>query len=247
MPLARIHKSILLAMCGVVMLAGWAWLLRQPPHHLHSAILQPQTHLRLELAPFLSSVVMWQAMTIAMMTPTTLNWILAYAALFGPGESRRMYLSIAAFASGSLLVWLGYSVLGALLQLALQQARLLDHDGRLPSVIAGLVLVGAGVVHFTPLARSCLRHCRNPLTYLLTRWDNGPRGGFRFGLAHGAYCVGCCWALMLTGFAMGLMNLLWMAFLTVLVSLQKLVPHGERIANVFALGMILWGAVLIVF
>lgn len=245
MPLARIHKAILLVMSGTVMLAGWIWLLRLPPHHLHAALLQPQGA-TFALAPFLSSVIMWQAMTIAMMTPTTLNWLFAFAALFGPGESRRMYFSIAAFASGSLLVWLGYSILGSVLQLALQNARFLDHDGKLPSAAAGLVLIGAGIVHFTPLSRSCLRQCRNPLTYLMTKWNNGPSGGFRLGLAHGSYCVGCCWALMLTGFAMGLMNLLWMAFLTVLVALEKLLPYGDRVANVCAAAIIVWGAYLLV-
>jgi len=92
-----------------------------------------------------------------------------------------------------------------------------------------------------------LSHCRNPLSYFLARWENGPRGGFRFGLTHGAYCVGCCWAVMATGFAMGVMNMLWMALLTVLMCVEKLAPHGDRIGAAAAVGLMVWGVVLLVF
>jgi predicted metal-binding membrane protein len=122
---------------------------------------------------------------------------------------------------------------------------LLDHGGKLPTSAAGIVLIAAGVVYFTPLSRSCLKHCRNPLTYFLSHWDNGSHGGFRFGVVHGAYCVGCCWALMFTGFAMGVMNMMWMALLTVIVCVEKLAPRGDRIAGVAAIGLIVWGALLL--
>jgi predicted metal-binding membrane protein len=194
---------------------------------------------------FFSAVVMWQAMTVAMMTPTTLNWLFAFAALSGHSEPRRMYRAVGAFAAGYFFVWLGYSVIGAVLQLALQHSGLLDHGGKLPTSAAGIVLIAAGVVYFTPLSRSCLKHCRNPLTYFLSHWDNGSHGGFRFGVVHGAYCVGCCWALMFTGFAMGVMNMMWMALLTVIVCVEKLAPRGDRIAGVAAIGLIVWGALLL--
>ena len=140
---------------------------------------------------------------------------------------------------------MAYSVAGAALQLALQRAGFLDRGGRMPSTGAGLVLIAAGAAYFTPLSRACLKHCRNPLTYFLSRWDKGPRGGFRFGAAHGAYCVGCCWALMLTGFAMGVMNPVWMGFLTLLVCVEKLAPRGDRITGATSAAMVLWGAVLL--
>jgi predicted metal-binding membrane protein len=197
------------------------------------------------LGAFVSAVVMWQAMTVAMMTPTTLNWLFAFAALVGRSEPRRTFRAVGAFAAGYFFIWLGYSILGAALQMALQHSGLLDRGEKLPSSAAGVVLIAAGIVHFTPLSRACLRHCRNPLTYFLAHWDNGPHGGFRFGVAHGSYCVGCCWALMLTGFAMGVMNMVWMGFLTILMCVEKLAPRGDRIAGVVAAALIVWGAALL--
>ncbi len=83
------------------------------------------------------------------------------------------------------------------------------------------------------------------MTYFLARWKNGPRGGFILGLTHGAYCAGCCWMLMLTGFAMGVMNILWMVFLTLLICAEKLAPYGDRIGALAAVGMTIWGFALL--
>ena len=118
-------------------------------------------------------------------------------------------------------------------------------NGRLPARAGGAVLMAAGLLYFTPFQRACLSHCRNPLTYFLMRWKNGPRGGFATGLTHGAYCVGCCWALMITGFAMGVMNVLWMVLLTLLICVEKLAPRGDRIGAVAAAAMAIWGVVLL--
>jgi predicted metal-binding membrane protein len=243
--LVRTHRAVLLSSALAVTLAGWVWLMRMPAHHLHSALMLPHASHQPGIGPFVSTVVMWQAMTVAMMTPTTLNWLFAFAALVGDGEPRRTFRAVGAFAAGYFFVWLGYSILGAAFQTALQHAGFLDHSGKLPSSAAGAVLIGAGIVFFTPLSRACLRHCRNPLTYFLARWDRGPRGDFRFGIAHGFYCVGCCWALMLTGFAMGVMNMVWMGFLTILICVEKLAPRGDRIAGAAAVALIVWGAALL--
>jgi predicted metal-binding membrane protein len=244
-PLARAHRAVLAAAVVAVTAAGWAWLTRGSAHQLHCALLLPQGR-QPGMGAFLSAVVMWQAMSIAMMAPTTLHWVFAYAALAGRG-GQRPFRAVGAFGAGYFFVWFGYSVMGAVLQLALQQAGWLDHNGKVPQAAAAVVLIGAGIVYFSPLSRSCLKHCRNPLSYFLERWDNGPHGGFRFGVAHGAYCVGCCWALMLTGFAMGVMNLLWMGFLTILVCVEKLAPRGDRIAAVAAVALMVWGAALLPF
>ncbi len=208
---------MLLACAGTVTLATWVWLLGRPAHHHGS---------------FLALVVMWQAMMVAMMTPTVLDWVLTFAAL-----SKRTWSAVS-FAGGYFVVWLGYSVVAALLQTAI------GHD-RLPARAGGIVLIATGLLYFTPFQRACLTHCRNPVTYFLARWKNGPRGGFGFGLTHGAYCVGCCWMLMLTGFAVGVMNVLWMALLTLLICVEKLAPHGDRIGAVAAVAMTIWGVVLL--
>jgi predicted metal-binding membrane protein len=242
--LGRMHRVVLIASTAAVTLAAWLWLAQEPAPHSRAAIFLPRCHTGTGAASFVSSVVMWQAMSVAMMAPTTLNWLLAYATLTVRGERRGMFRAAATFLAGYFSVWLAYSTAAAAIQMALGRAGSLSGEGKLRPTFAGLVLIGAGIAYFTPLSRACLRHCRNPMTYFLTRWDNGPRGGFRFGAVHGAYCVGCCWLLMLTGFAMGVMNMVWMALLTVLVSVEKLAPRGERIAGAAAVAMILWGAAL---
>jgi predicted metal-binding membrane protein len=187
---------------------------------------------------------MWQAMSVAMMGPTTLNWLYAYAALTSRDSMAGVFTAVSTFLAGYFSVWLAYSAAAAAIQIALERAGSLDGEGKLPHAIAGLVLIGAGIAYFTPLSRACLRHCRNPITYFAAHWNNGPRSGFRFGAAHAVYCVGCCWLLMLTGFAMGVMNMAWMGLLTIVVAVEKLAPRGERIAAVAAAGLILWGAAL---
>jgi predicted metal-binding membrane protein len=222
---ARARFAALAASLAAVTAASWLWLLRASPHQAHSA--------------FAAAVLMWQAMMTAMMAPTVLRWLDAFAALAG---SRRA----PAFLAGYFTVWLGYSVAAAGLQTALSRAGFLPHPGgRLPAAAGGAVLIVSGLVYFTPFSRACLRHCRNPLTYFLARWNNAPRGGFAIGLTHGAYCAGCCWAVMLTAFAMGIMNMLWMAFLTVLMCIEKLAPRGDRIGAIAAAGMVAWGLVLL--
>lgn len=217
-----LDRAGLLVCAAAVTLAAWLYLLRAPSHH-HSA----------DWPSFFGLVVMWQAMMVAMMTPAVFDWLLTFAEL-----ARRGLGSVPAFAAGYLLVWSGYSVLAAVLQTAI------GHD-RLPARAGGAILMAAGLLYFTPLQRACLTHCRNPLTYFLARWKDGPRGGLRFGLAHGAYCVGCCWMLMLTGFVFGVMNVRWMVFLTLLICVEKLAPYGDRIGAVAAVGMMVWGAILL--
>jgi len=216
--LARVQRAVLLASAATVTVTAWVWLMQG--HHVWHA-------------GFGSAIAMWLAMTLAMMTPAALGWLFTFASLV------RTAGAMCAFAAAYFAVWLGYSAVGAGLQWGLRG--ILRDGGRLPPMAAGLVLIGAGAVHFAPLSQSCLKHCRNPLTYFLMKWDNGPQSGFRIGLMHGAYCVGCCWALMLTGFAMGLMNFVWMGVLTVLVCVEKLVPGGDRVAAAAAVGLMVWG------
>ncbi len=111
--------------------------------------------------------------------------------------------------------------------------------------LAGLVLVGAGLYQVTPAKAACLEHCRTPMSYFLSRWRNGPGGAFRMGLSHGAFCVGCCWALMLTGFALGVMNLAWMAVLTVVIAVETFAPRGERIGRLAGAALVVWGLILL--
>ncbi len=120
---------------------------------------------------------MWQVMVVAMMTPTVLPWITAFARLSTPGPLASTGawapLPTLAFTSGYFIAWLGYSVAAALLQLAVQQVGWMTGDR--PTIsLAAIVLIGSGVSQFLPMKQACLSHCRNPLTYFLANWQNGP-------------------------------------------------------------------------
>ncbi len=111
--------------------------------------------------------------------------------------------------------------------------------------LSGGVLVAAGIYQLTPLKAACLAHCRSPAEFLARHFRPGPRGALRMGLIHGAYCLGCCWAVMLLLFVGGVMNLAWIALLTVLVAAEKLAPGGRVIGIAGGAAMLAWGAALL--
>lgn len=228
---------VLYASAFVASGAAWQWL-------SGAAVSMPHLH-EPDWRTFFYAVARWQAMVVAMMTPTVLPWISTLARLTAKGDDNGSSpRAVAAFSGGYFTIWLGYSTAAAALQAGLQRLGLLADD-RVVVPLAGVMLVLAGVFQFLPLKRACLSHCRNPLTYFLARWKNGPTGGFRLGVTHGAYCLGCCWLIMLSGFGVGLMNLAWMALLTVVLCLEQVAPGGERIGQAAGLAMAAWGVALI--
>jgi predicted metal-binding membrane protein len=136
------------------------------------------------------------------------------------------------FLVGYLLVWTGFSTIAAGVQSALHAASLLSHQSASLSPLAGgALLIAAGAFQWTAAKHSCLRNCRSPLGFLISEWRDGVAGACRMGLIHGAFCVGCCWLLMLLPFAAGVMNLGWMLAITVYVVLEKALPAGDRLAG----------------
>ena len=107
-------------------------------------------------------------------------------------------------------------------------------------------MVGAGLYQLSPLKSACLAQCRSPAEFLARNWRPGRLGAFRLGIGHGAYCIGCCWALMLLLFAAGIMNLVWIAGLAILVLIEKLAPFGAALAKPLALLLLLGGAAMLV-
>jgi predicted metal-binding membrane protein len=172
---------------------------------------------------------MWFGMMAAMMAPAAWPWVRAFHRFSDAGRGAHA-AATARFASGYLLAWFGYAIGAAFLQRALQETTLMGSSGNavVPWLGAVIFLV-AGLYQFAPLKRACLTHCRTPLGYFLTRWRNGPMGAVRMGLHHGLFCVGCCWALMATGFAVGVMNVWWMAALSVLALVEQIVPRGQAV------------------
>ena len=114
-------------------------------------------------------------------------------------------------------------------------------------IFTALLLIAAGIFQFTPLKHTCLSQCRAPFEFVMTRWREGTDGAFRMGLEHGLFCAGCCWALMGLLFVAGVMNILWIAALSLVVGLEKLLPRsGFWLSSATGLILTAWGAWLIV-
>jgi len=192
------------------------------------------------------TLAMWTVMMAAMMLPSASPAILLYAAMVRKNAERGVALAaVWLFVAGYLLAWAGFAVLAALLQAALEGTGLLAPMMLSASPwLSGALLLAAGAYQFTPLKKLCLSKCREPVHFFITNWHPGPLGALRMGAAHGAYCVGCCWLLMLTGLAVGVMNLAWMALLTVAVAVEQAAPGGVWVGRALGAGLIVWGAVL---
>jgi predicted metal-binding membrane protein len=135
------------------------------------------------------------------------------------------------FVGGYLITWAAAGLFGYLVIQA-GEALSLDFLGwdRAGPYVAGGVIVAAAIYQLTPLKDVCLRHCRSPLAFLLGHWRPGRAGALRMGIEHGAWCVGCCWALMAALFALGVMSISWMAFVAALIAIEKLLPW-KALAN----------------
>ncbi|MGE0845569.1 MAG: DUF2182 domain-containing protein [Flavobacteriaceae bacterium] len=173
------------------------------------------------------SLAMWFAASIAMMLPSAWGLVTTYAEIAETAAARSVrVVPVGVLVAGYLTVWLGFSAAAALLQAALAASGLIG-DGLLLSdrVVAGAVLIGAGAFQFSALKEACLSKCRMPFPTLFANWSVSAARIYRLGLREGAYCLGCCWALMLTMFALGVMNVLWMAALAAFAIVEK---HAEK-------------------
>jgi predicted metal-binding membrane protein len=187
---------------------------------------------------------MWAVMMVAMMLPGATPTVLLFAALErkrGPGIAGR----VGPFVGGYVAVWAAFAVSAAAAQTLLAHAGLVSmHMAATSTILAGAIFVAAGVYELTPLKTRCLVHCRSPLDWIPRHMRPGRAGAFRMGAEHGAYCVGCCWVLMLLLFVGGVMNLVWVAAISAVVLAQKVVPGGPVVARLGGIALGLGGAVL---
>jgi predicted metal-binding membrane protein len=242
--LARRSRAVTIAALALLTLLAWAWLLQGAG--MHSADM-PMDGMAMpwDANRFLLVASMWWVMMIAMMLPSAAPVIMLFARVHRhSGDSP----PTAPFLAGYLAVWLGFALLAALLQGLLEQRGIVSASAMaLPDgwPAAGL-LFAAGLYQLTSLKDACLASCRTPSEFLTSHYRPGPSGAWRMGLIHGAYCVGCCWLLMALLFVGGVMNLAWIAALTLLVAAEKLLPGGPWIARISGAGLILWGAAILV-
>ena len=192
-------------------------------------------------------VIMWAVMMVAMMTPAAAPMILMFATIHRRRTAEgRPATPTAIFVLGYLVIWTIYSVVAALAQAGLHAAALLSPAMPATSpLLAGGLLVAAGVFQWTPLKRACLAACRSPLSFLMTGWREGRAGAFAMGLRHGLYCLGCCWALMALLFVAGVMNLLWVAIIAVAVLVEKVVPRGDLVGRFAGVALVVAGVLLV--
>jgi predicted metal-binding membrane protein len=217
---------------GLLALAGVAWLVTG--ERMGGMESMPGVELG-ELGFYLT---VWVTMMAAMMFPSVAPTVLMYDRLRGDHRDRGRGAPVdatALFVCGYLLVWTGAGLVAyALFELArsLDPAFLAwDEAGRY--VTAG-VIVAAVAYELTPVKRGCLLKCRSPRTFLAERWRDGRAGALELGVRHGAWCLGCCWALMAALFAVGLMSLGWMALIAAFIVAERLLPWPNRVRGAVA-------------
>lgn len=186
----------------------------------------------------------WQVMVAAMMVPSSLPLVRMYSAASAGVPDRGR--SLAAFLGGYAVAWSGFGALAFAFDAGVHAAVnaspwVSGHDW----AIGPSVLILAGAFQFSALKDACLKACRHPASFLQRHYRRGPAGGFNLGLRHGAFCVGCCWALMLVLFAVGMSNLIWMAALTALMVHEKTRPSGDRTVPLTGVVLLAIGSTLL--
>lgn len=177
-----------------------------------------------KLIDFVLVYLMWAAMMAAMMLPSAIPMILAFSRVAKRRYPVARNLTFL-FASSYLTVWLLFSVGMTLLQWQLHGLQVISPMMETESeLLSAGIFLGAGIYQLTPLKNRFLRFCQSPAGFLSNEWHEGAKGAFGMGLKHGSACVGCCWAQMFVTFAVGVMNLLGMALITLLILVEKVVP-----------------------
>lgn len=196
----------------------------------------------------LAVLAMWVAMVFAMMLPSAAPVLTSYAAL---AEDKRRAgeatVSPMVLAGGYLAIWIAFAVVATIGQGVLTQLRVLTPAGTTASqLLAGTTLFAAGLYQFSPLKMGCLTRCRFPAPYFADNWTARTGGVFRQGIEQGLDCLGCCWALMVVMFAVGVMNVVWIAIIGAVMVVEK-VTTSLAVPRLVGVVLLLWGAALVLF
>jgi len=195
-----------------------------------------------DAAGYLKVVLMWAAMSAAMMAPTFLPALTTYDDLTATQATTRH--GFYELLGGYLVVWLGFSVFAAAAQMTLSAVGLVSPIGQsLSDWFSVLLLLVAGIYQFSPLKEACLSKCRMPLTFFMQHWSPARWNAATMGLRLGLICLGCCWALMALAFVGGAMNLIWMGLATLIMVFEKLPEIGRYVTR--PLGVALIGGAIV--
>jgi predicted metal-binding membrane protein len=187
----------------------------------------------------------WVLMMAAMMLPSVGPTVLVYQRL----QAARRERGEPGVPMGSDLLLIGYlaawTAAGLVGFAILQAGRAVEIDAlswdRGGPLLAGGVIVAAAAYQLTPLKDVCLRHCRGPFSFLLEHWRPGPLGAVRMGVRHGIWCIGCCWALMASLFALGVMSIPWMVVIAAFIAAEKLLPWRRAATTTVTVALLLLG------
>jgi predicted metal-binding membrane protein len=201
-------------------------------------------------ADFVFMFTMWAGMMVGMMTPSVAPMVLLYATV---GRKARLdgkpFAPTGWFFAGYTLIWIVFSVAATIAHWLLTSLALLTPMmATASSTLGGFVLVAAGLYQWTPLKDVCLRQCQAPIAFLSSRggFRSDPIGALQLGIEHGAYCLGCCWALMAILFVGGVMNFAWIGGIAILILLEKIVPAGRLVSRASGALLVIAGIWLIV-
>jgi predicted metal-binding membrane protein len=252
--ISRRERWIIAAALAVIAAVAWIWMIDEARGMNTSGVcecLGAQMRGNIGAGWSAGSLVplflMWTGMMVAMMLPSATPMILTFAAVSrNRRRQERPYVPVTIFVAGYVAIWTGFSVLAAFAQWLLHRQALLSPAMASRSAwLGGILLLAAGVFQFTPLKHACLTQCRAPFDFIMTHWREGAGGAFRMGVEHGLFCAGCCWALMSLLFVAGVMNILWIAALSLIVGLEKLLPRGLWLSSATGVILTAWGAWLI--
>jgi predicted metal-binding membrane protein len=258
------HRDSFLIITALVLVSLLAWVVTV--REMGSMGVGMMTHSMTMGQPFSLSnaglyIVFWGVMMVAMMFPSVAPMVVLFSTIArrkqeqneqeeqeAQTSSSRSSSSVWIFVAGYTLLWTltgGVAYAGDLAMQSLPHA--FPSLRTYGSVIGGATLVIAGLYQLTPLKYLCLTQCRSPFGFLVQHWQEGARGAFRMGFHHGAYCLGCCWSLMAVMFVMGTMNLVWMGILSLVIFVEKIVPHGLNMGKAVGVGLIGIGLLMAVY
>lgn len=243
----------LIAGCILLISAlAWAYLFHLD-HQMASSTVSKTLMTKMEMAndapwgarDFFFTFAMWSVMMVGMMTASAAPVLLLFTGMQANRGGTRIAVTGTMFGLGYIVVWIGFSAAAALAQWGLHQSAWLSPSMAVTSSrLAGVILIGVGAYQLTPAKGACLTQCQSPLGFLLSNWRDGAKGALQMGIRHGAFCLGCCWALMLVLFVVGVMNLVWVAALTAFILIEKFGRTGARVARLGGGAMIVFGVIV---
>lgn len=239
-----LQRSVILALLSGLSAVAWALMIWMGGGHAsHAAMAAPSMGLG---APLF--IVVWLAMTIAMMFPTAAPMALTFHKVqAGKRERGHAFVGTWAFLAGYLLVWIASGLAAYAGAVASERvAAYLALSDEASARIGGLLLMAAGLYQLTPLKDMCLTKCRTPMSFIMTSWRDGTFGALQMGAIHGAWCLGCCWLLCVLMFPLGMMNVAALASVTLIVFAEKSLPWGAEAARAAGALLVAYGLLVIV-